>query len=59
MHQEITIYGNLDGQGRWYRLHFRDDPDLQIFLENDDGEGMSMSEKNLFDVLHEHFKNNF
>lgn len=29
------------------------------WLENELGEGMEMSEKNLFDILHHEFKENF
>ena len=30
-----------------------------VFLQNQDGEGMGMSEQNLFDVLDKHFKEVF
>lgn len=44
---------------QFYALRTTNDKDQPFWLENNDGEGMSMTEQGVFDALHEHFKKNF
>ena len=63
---EITISGKVDGDGPddpssctyTLRCHLAD-PIFPILLENQSGEGMTISEQNLFDVLHKLFQLEF
>lgn len=36
-----------------------EDTGFRFWLDNQEGEGMSLSEKNLFDLLDQYFKDNF
>ena len=42
-----------------YILSEIQDPNWPYFLENEEGEGMSMSETNLFDLLHNYYEQEF
>jgi len=42
-----------------YILSEIQDPNWPYFLENEEGEGMSMSETNLFDLLDDYMKKEF
>jgi hypothetical protein len=52
MHIAIRI----EDKDKMYILRYTD---RGWWLENELGEGMEMSEKNLFDILHHEFKENF
>ena len=56
---EITLHGIVDGELRSITVSTRTDERATFWVENEAGEGMSMSEQNLFDVLREHFEANF
>lgn len=47
-----------DGE-KHYALSTTENPGFPYWLENQDGEGMSLSEKNVFDILDEYFKKEF
>ena len=57
---EITAYSQEnDRRAAVYTLSTRDDPTFPYWLENECGEGMSLSENNLFGMLDEYYKKNF
>ncbi len=60
MHIDLTIHGD----GKFYRLMTTvptpPGHEVQpIWFENEDGEGMSMSENTFFEILDKAFKENF
>lgn len=44
---------------QFYAFRTNSSEDWPFWLENSDGEGMSLTEQDVFDALHEHFKKNF
>lgn len=60
---ELTILGKIDKDGlvlnSYTVTNGHQDPEQRYWLVNGDGEGMSMSEQNLFDALHDYFTANF
>lgn len=56
---ELIIDDELDSD-KFYTIKFiPGDVDHELFISSHTGEGMSMSEKNLFDILDEYFKREF
>lgn len=48
-----------DGENAYCLSNYNSSADFPLFLENQDNEGMSLSEKNLFDLLDKYFKEEF
>lgn len=45
--------------GKSFMLTSSTDPKCPWWLSRDDGEGMAITEKDLYDIFDEHFNNNF
>ena len=59
MQHKFTVFEKIDNASiaiKHYTIGCRDG---EIWLENEGGEGMTVSEKNLFDVLDEYFRREF
>ena len=56
---DIVINDAHKDSGKQFIITVTSDPKWPFWLAREDGEGMGMSEKNLYDIFDEHFKNNF
>ncbi len=56
---EIVINNAHKDSGKQFIITVTNDPKFPYWVAREDGEGMSMSEKNLYDVFDMHFENHF
>ena len=59
MQHEMTVFEKNDKASIATKRYTLGTRNGKLWLENESGEGMSMSEKNFFDVLDKHFKETF
>lgn len=63
MQQQLTVSGKKDPQDvavKSYQISTRPtDQEFPYWLESESGEGMSMTEQDFFDALHQYFTSHF
>lgn len=56
---DIVIKDTHKDSGKSFTITITGDVKFPYWVSREDGEGMSMSEKNLYDVFDEHFEKHF